>query len=211
MNIPTGKIKKYNTGTYIIGMAVFFIIAILVIIIDFNRLFAKPEDLNSIVKKGGKPHAGDYVSVEVNMYDKPMAYAKAEYKLYGIIPSGWMYYYIYQLDNGAYISLSVRKDVANKLDGFADGKARGTVVVAGELEKMNDEIQAYYTKTFGYFGIGDEGSTTIYNLTIDDTDSILSSWIVIIVSLIFMLLFAFLLVRAINFKKSLAEENEQEQ
>ena len=210
MKKTTGKTRKYNTETYIIGMSVFFVIMLLVVSIDFNRLFVKPEDLNSVVKKGGKPHAGDYVSVEVAMYDKPMAYAEANYKLYGIIPSGREYYYIFQLDNGAYISLSVRKDIADKLEGFENGKARGTVTVTGEIEKMNDEIQDYYTKTLGYFGVGDEGNTTVYNLTIDATDSVLAAWILIIVSLIFMLLFAFMLVRAINFKKRMLEENKEE-
>ena len=209
MKDAAGKTKKYNTGTYIIGMSVFFVIMVLVVIIDFNRLFVKPENLNSIVKKGGKPHVGDYVSVEVAMYDDPMAYAEADYNLYGVIPSGKEYYYIFKLDNGAYISLSVRKDVADKLEGFSNGKARGTVTVTGEVEKLNDNIQSYYTKTLGYFGVGDEGATTVYNRTIDATDSVLSAWIIIIVSLIFMLVFAFMFVRAINFKKRMAEEEEQ--
>ena len=114
MKKAVGKIKKYNTGTYIIGMSVFFIIALLIIIIDFNRLFTKPENLNKRVKNGFKPTAGECVSVDIKKQDIVTGYAEADYKLYGFIPSGREYYYIIQLSNGGYISLSVRRNMALK-------------------------------------------------------------------------------------------------
>ncbi len=207
MKKAVGKIKKYNTGTYIIGMSVFFIIALLIIIIDFNRLFTKPENLNKRVKNGFKPTAGEYVSVDIKKQDIVTGYAEADYKLYGFIPSGREYYYIIQLSNGGYISLSVRRNMALKLDRLIKG-GKETIVIKGVLEKMNTEIQDYYSRTLSAYGYGDEGNVTIYNLTIDSTDSLVSAWMLIAASLVFALFFTFMLVRSIKFKKDNKDVDE---
>ena len=212
MKKAVGKIKKYNTGTYIIGMSVFFIIALLIIIIDFNRLFTKPENLNKRVKNGFKPTAGEYVSVDIKKQDIVTGYAEADYKLYGFIPSGREYYYIIQLSNGGYISLSVRRNMALKLDRLIKG-GKETIVIKGVLEKMNTEIQDYYSRTLSAYGYGDEGNVTIYNLTVDSTDSLVSAWMLIAASLVFALFFTFMLVRSIKFKKDnkdVDEDREEE-
>lgn len=210
MKKAVGKIKKYNTGTYIIGMSVFFIIALLIIIIDFNRLFTKPENLNKRVKNGFKPTAGEYVSVDIKKQDIVTGYAEADYKLYGFIPSGREYYYIIQLSNGGYISLSVRRNMALKLDRLIKG-GKETIVVNGVLEKMNTEIQDYYSRTLSAYGYGDEGNVTIYNLTVDSTDSLVSAWMLIAASLIFALFFTFMLVRSIKFKKDNKDVTEDQE
>ena len=210
MKKAVGKIKKYNTGTYIIGMSVFFIIALLIIIIDFNRLFTKPENLNKRVKNGFKPTAGEYVSVDIKKQDIVTGYAEADYKLYGFIPSGREYYYIIQLSNGGYISLSVRRNMALKLDRLIKG-GKETIVIKGVLEKMNTEIQDYYSRTLSAYGYGDEGNVTIYNLTIDSTDSLVSAWMLIAASLIFALFFTFMLVRSIKFKKDNKDVTEDQE
>ena len=210
MKKAVGKIKKYNTGTYIIGMSVFFIIALLIIIIDFNRLFTKPENLNKRVKNGFKPTAGEYVSVDIKKQDIVTGYAEADYKLYGFIPSGREYYYIIQLSNGGYISLSVRRNMALKLDRLIKG-GKETIVIKGVLEKMNTEIQDYYSRTLSAYGYGDEGNVTIYNLTIDSTDSLVSAWMLIAASLVFALFFTFMLVRSIKFKKDNKDVTEDQE
>ena len=145
MKKAAAKIKKYNTGTYIIGISVFALIAILIVIIDFNRLFTKPENLNKRVKNGFKPAAGEYVSIDIRQKDIMYGYAEADYKLYGVIPSGREYYYIIQLSNGGYISVSVRKNMAAKLDSLRKNGGE-TIVLKGVLEKMNTEIQDYYSR-----------------------------------------------------------------
>ena len=200
MKKAAAKIKKYNTGTYIIGISVFALIAILIVIIDFNRLFTKPENLNKRVKNGFKPAAGEYVSIDIRQKDIMYGYAEADYKLYGVIPSGREYYYIIQLSNGGYISVSVRKNMAAKLDSLRKNGGE-TIVLKGVLEKMNTEIQDYYSRTLSAYGIGDEGGVTIYNLTVDSTDSLFSAWLLIGISIVFALFFTFMLVRSIRFKK----------
>ena len=200
MKKAAAKIKKYNTGTYIIGISVFALIAILIVIIDFNRLFTKPENLNKRVKNGFKPAAGEYVSIDIRQKDIMYGYAEADYKLYGVIPSGREYYYIIQLSNGGYISVSVRKNMAAKLDSLRKNGGE-TIVLKGVLEKMNTEIQDYYSRTLSAYGIGDEGGVTIYNLTVDSTDSLFSAWLLIGISIVFALFFTLMLVRSIRFKK----------
>ena len=200
MKKAAAKIKKYNTGTYIIGISVFALIAILIVIIDFNRLFTKPENLNKRVKNGFKPAAGEYVSIDIRQKDIMYGYAEADYKLYGVIPSGREYYYIIQLSNGGYISDSVRKNMAAKLDSLRKNGGE-TIVLKGVLEKMNTEIQDYYSRTLSAYGIGDEGGVTIYNLTVDSTDSLFSAWLLIGISIVFALFFTLMLVRSIRFKK----------
>ncbi|HCA21799.1 MAG TPA: hypothetical protein DEO87_05425 [Lachnospiraceae bacterium] len=200
MKKAAAKIKKYNTGTYIIGISVFALIAILIVIIDFNRLFTKPENLNKRVKNGFKPAAGEYVSIDIRQKDIKYGYAEADYKLYGVIPSGREYYYIIQLSNGGYISVSVRKKMAAKFDSLRKNGGE-TIVLKGVLEKMNTEIQDYYSRTLSAYGIGDEGGVTIYNLTVDSTDSLFSAWLLIGISIVFALFFTLMLVRSIRFKK----------
>ena len=200
MKKAAAKIKKYNTGTYIIGISVFALIAILIVIIDFNRLFTKPENLNKRVKNGFKPAAGECVSIDIRQKDIMYGYAEADYKLYGVIPSGREYYYIIQLSNGGYISVSVRKNMAAKLDSLRKNGGE-TIVLKGVLEKMNTEIQDYYSRTLSAYGIGDEGGVTIYNLTVDSTDSLFSAWLLIGISIVFALFFTLMLVRSIRFKK----------
>ncbi len=200
MKKAAAKIKKYNTGTYIIGISVFALIAILIVIIDFNRLFTKPENLNKRVKNGFKPAAGEYVSIDIRQKDIMYGYAEADYKLYGVIPSGREYYYIIQLSNGGYISVSVRKNMAAKLDSLRKNGGE-TIVLKGVLEKMNTEIQDYYSRTLSAYGIGDEGGVTIYNLTVDSTDSLFSAWLLIGISIVFALFFTLMLVRSVKFKK----------
>ncbi|MCR4609644.1 MAG: hypothetical protein K5750_08140 [Eubacterium sp.] len=200
MKKAAAKIKKYNTGTYIIGISVFALIAILIVIIDFNRLFTKPENLNKRVKNGFKPASGEYVSIDIRQKDIMYGYAEADYKLYGVIPSGREYYYIIQLSNGGYISVSVRKNMAAKLDSLRKNGGE-TIVLKGVLEKMNTEIQDYYSRTLSAYGIGDEGGVTIYNLTVDSTDSLFSAWLLIGISIVFALFFTLMLVRSIRFKK----------
>ena len=200
MKKAAARIKKYNTGTYIIGISVFALIAILIVIIDFNRLFTKPENLNKRVKNGFKPAAGEYVSIDIRQKDIMYGYAEADYKLYGVIPSGREYYYIIQLSNGGYISVSVRKNMAAKLDSLRKNGGE-TIVLKGVLEKMNTEIQDYYSRTLSAYGIGDEGGVTIYNLTVDSTDSLFSAWLLIGISIVFALFFTLMLVRSIRFKK----------
>ena len=208
MKKTVGKIKRYNTGTYIIGMSVFIFIAVLLIITDFNMLFTKPENLNKRVKNGFKPKSGEYVSLDINKSNLVGGYAEADYKLYGFIPSGREYYYIVQLSNGAYISVSTRRGQAAKLDSLIKG-GNETIVINGVLKEMNEDIQNYYSKTLSAYGYGDEGHVTIYNLTVDSTNGILSTWFLIIASLVITLFFALMLVRSIKFKKS-GENHEKD-
>ncbi|SEG37172.1 hypothetical protein SAMN04487934_1191 [Eubacterium ruminantium] len=190
------KVKKYSRGTYIIGIAVFMMIAILVFVSNFKSIFKIYDDLNKKLSQGEELEEGDYVSINLNQGYYIKAYAEADYKLYGFIPSGRMYYFLLQLKNGKYISVSAKRDIANRIESIISGQNDENLKISGSLEKLNDQVEVYYNKTISSFALNDEDSSGVYDLNIEAADNATPAMILIGVSIMLALLFALLLVRS---------------
>ncbi|HBE10518.1 MAG TPA: hypothetical protein DCY81_08315 [Lachnospiraceae bacterium] len=190
------KVKKYSRGTYIIGIAVFSLIALLVFVSNFKTIFQIYDDISKKINEGEELKEDDYVTFSLNQGYYIKAYAEADYKLYGVIPSGRVYYYLVQLKNGKYISVSARRNLATKIDNIISGKSDENVKISGQLEKLNDQIQVYYNKTISSFALNDEDSEGVFNLTIDATEKSTSTILLICASLVMALFFTLLLVRS---------------
>ncbi|WP_281085772.1 DUF6709 family protein [Eubacterium ruminantium] len=203
------KLKKYYRGTYLIGFAVFLLIAILVFVSDFERIFRLDKDIEAdMVNKGKTPMKGDYVSMVIDKDTSIRPYANANYKLYGFIPSGRVYYYIVQLENGKYISVSVRKKLAKQLDDIKAGRRKKGVTVYGEIDSLNEQILDHYNNTIRVYGLNDEDANGFYTFTIDTTDRLIVDLIIIVISIIAAVVFMIFFVKATIIRNSITKKQE---
>ena len=151
---------------------------------------------------------GDYVSMVIDKDTSIRPYANANYKLYGFIPSGRVYYYIVQLENGKYISVSVRKKLAKQLDDIKAGRRKKGVTVYGEIDSLNEQILDHYNNTIRVYGLNDEDANGFYTFTIDTTDRLIVDLIIIVISIIAAVVFMIFFVKATIIRNSITKKQE---
>ncbi|MBQ8924333.1 MAG: hypothetical protein IJ053_06010 [Lachnospiraceae bacterium] len=135
---------------------IFFILAAVVFLacmVDFvSLLVEKPEDINEVIQER-ELEEGDYV--RIGIYASFGWYAKS-YTYFNQLDLADERYYIIRLDNGDFISVSVKgkdidtlEDITNDTLDFIDDETgektlHTPVVFDGEVELLDWEIQGYY-------------------------------------------------------------------
>lgn len=184
--------KKPSSTKAIVGLVIaiilFAILGVFLFIINSDYLIGEPQDFYEMVEDGRNPEKGEYVSINVDAVVD--WYAETSYKINGFIPAGKEQHCLVWLDNNAFISLTVKgkENIAN-IDDIIDGTQSflyGETEVfpegekfVGKLSTIDPEVAKYYNEILDMYEIVDDGEITVYQLTIDASDTKLSIWIYI--------------------------------
>ncbi len=181
--------KSGSIAAPIILMVIFTIATIALIATNADLLFGEPTDFGTMIEEEGKPVKDEFVSLDVELvYDW---YAEMEYKINGIIPAGTEKYCVVYLEEyDAFVSLTVKgKDNYKKIDKLiseSDDYMSGStndlpksVTFEGKIKTIDHDVDSYYSEFESLFNsyYGIYGWTPeFYEVTIDSTDTKLSTW-----------------------------------
>lgn len=214
--------NKQNKSSGIVGCVIGIIACALLTFIllvgEMDYLFSEPRDLNDIIADGASPQKGEYVSIGVDgVVDW---YAETTYKINGIIPTGKKQHCILWLDNQAFISMTVKGKDIDKVNSLIDDTAKylngevgylpTPVVFSGKVTSIGTEVSQYWREGLSAYGISEyDPALTVYNLTIDTTETKLQMWLMIGLFAALTIVFIVALIINIKRKKAAKEANAQ--
>lgn len=179
------KEQKGNIVGLVFGVIIVTAIIALYVGTHIDLMFKEPQDLIELISEEGEPVKDAYVSLEVDAVVE--CYAETKHRINGIIPAGTDRHYILWLTDGSFISLQAKgkKDI-EALDKIMDqtydalfvenAPVPDTYELTGVISTMDSEIQGYYRQTLNLWGI-DTTVGQIYYVQLDETQTKLSSWL----------------------------------
>lgn len=201
--------KKGSIGAMIFGMIIVGAIIVLYVVTHIDLMFHKPVELMEHIAKEGEPVKGTYVSIGVDgVVD---CYAETKHRINGIIPIGTDRHYLLWLDDGSFISLQAKgkKDIEklnsimNETQRYINGNTDvlpAKYQLSGVISTMDAEISGYYRQDLSYWGI-DSTVGKIYYVQIDETQTKLSSWLMMGFFVVIEIICIIALIKEINEKK----------
>lgn len=214
--------NKQNKSGGIVGSVIMIIVCafltFVLFVSEMDNLFGEPRDLNAILADGASPQKGEYVSVGVDAVVD--WYAETTYKINGIIPAGKKQHCILWLDDGSFISMTVKGknvDTVNRLINETEKYLnRETeylptpVVFTGKISSIGTEVNQYWHEGLSYYGISEyDPELTVYSLTIDTTETKTQMWLMIALFGALTILFVIILIANIKKKKKIKEADAQ--
>lgn len=213
--------KKGKTGGIVGSVIMIIVCALLTFVLfvgEMDYLFGEPRDLNEIISDGASPQKGEYVTIGVDAVVD--WYAETKYKINGVIPAGKEQHCILWLDNQSFISMTVKgKDIdkVNMLiDATTDYLNKDTeylptpVVFSGKVTSIGTEVSKYWREGLEYYGISEfDPELTVYNLTIDTTETKTQMWLMIGLFAALTVVFVIVLIVNIKNRKKIKEANAQ--
>ncbi|MBQ8316908.1 MAG: hypothetical protein IJX85_01070 [Lachnospiraceae bacterium] len=180
--------KKSIVGN-IIGVVIITALIALFLVSQAGYLFdSTPIDIVEHIEAEGAPVKGEYVSVEVDAVVEH--FAETDHRINGIIPMGTDNHYLLWLTDDSFIALTANgKELCNKLSDIKNQTQlyvmgntdylSDPVKIEGKVATMDSEIEDYYRDALDYWGIYSSDGLQIYYVTIDETDSKLSNWLMV--------------------------------
>lgn len=221
MNKAPKSKKQGNVGSIIAcacGFLLFTVLLIFLLAENGSYLFgAEPEDFYDMVEDGDEPEEGEFVRIDVDAVVD--WYAETEYRINGIIPAGKEQHCFLWLDNDAFVSMTVKgKENIEKVDklieetqavlNYESEQLPAKVTFVGRITSIDSEVSKYYSDAMDAWGIYESDGLTIYDVTIDTTDTKLSIWIFIGIAFVLDLVMVFTIISCIKkMKQAKAVEN----
>lgn len=146
-----------------------------------NLLGKEPADVYDTIQKGQEPEPGSYVKINADaVLDW---YAETKHTVC-FIPAGKEKHCLVWLENDAVLSMTVNENKKDVIEGLIDSTYAW---VSGETDTLPDkvefqgkikriasggsELQEYYRDALAEWNISEAGGFTIYDLTIDTTET----------------------------------------
>ena len=178
--------KKSIVGN-VICVVLFGVMVVVYLLTQSNVMFCtNPQDLMDLIEEDGEPTKGEYVKVNVDAVVD--WYAETEHKINGFIPAGKEWHCILWLEDGSFISMTVKgkktyelveeimQDTWTSLDLQAD-YLHTPVVFKGRISSISPEVRDYYDDALSYAGISEYDGYKIYYVDINTTTNTLSAWL----------------------------------
>ncbi|MGN0152693.1 MAG: DUF6709 family protein [Wujia sp.] len=209
------KQKSSNgIGGSIFGLILFLVLGIVLIISESKYLFSAPVDFNKEIADSGTPEKGTYVTVGVDAVVD--WYAETEYKINGIIPAGKEQHCLLWLDDGSFVSMTVKGkniDKVNKLiqettyylSGVSDDLPT-KVVFEGKVTSIGSEVSQYYNEVLDAYEISAADGLVIRYVTIDTTESKMRTWLMFGFCMLMAAVFVVTLVISVKNKKKAKQQ-----
>ena len=197
------KKKKGGVVSSVIVAVLFYACGILLTVVNISDLFTPAKDIMDIIEDDGELKDGQYVTVGIDAVVD--WYAETKHTV-NLIPVGKEQHCIAWLEDGSFISLTVKKSYYDEIDDLIDktwefledesntAELPRPIVFKGRISKMKSEVIRYYNESLSSMGI-DRDENTVYDFTIDTTQSKLSQWAWIAACMIIGTLFVILAVR----------------
>ena len=195
--------KKSGVAANVILAVFFYIMGVLLTVFNIKDLITPTNDIMDIIEEEGGVSDGQYVTVGV---DAVLGwYAETKHTV-NYIPVGKEQHCIVWLDDGTFISMTVKKSACDEVDPIIDDTwdyvddESGTVqlptpkVFKGRIRKLDSEERNYYSDAISEIGIS-RANNTVYDFTIDTTKTKTKQWLWIAVCVLLGTLFVIMAVR----------------
>ena len=194
--VTTVNSKKQQKRTQILCfvLAGFFIaLAALLVVMDWNYMIkGETKDLTTEIANGNAPVKGDYVSLNVSYVLGN--YAETKHKRYFITTGTDQHYAV--LLRGAdqtmcvmSVKLKDKTDIErlesmvdptwNFISGQTDVMPMDTITLTGCVSTMDSQIKGFYKEALSGAGVDTADGVTIYELTLDATETRLSKFLIV--------------------------------
>ena len=194
--VTTVNSKKQQKRTQILCfvLAGFFIaLAALLVVMDWNYMIkGETKDLTAEIANGNAPVKGDYVSLNVSYVLGN--YAETKHKRYFITTGTDQHYAV--LLRGAdqtmcvmSVKLKDKSDIEklesmvdptwNFISGQTDVMPMDTITLTGCVSTMDSQIKGFYKEALSGAGVDTADGVTIYELTLDATETRLSKFLIV--------------------------------
>lgn len=174
--------KKGGVVSFVLLAILFYFLGVVLLATEMKYLTAEPRDLYEVVTSGDKPEKGEYVTLDVDAVID--WYAETQHKINGFIPAGKEQHCIVWVDDTTFISLTVKSkkdietvdDIINATWDYLDGDTdymHKPVQFSGKIETIGYKVQKYWDEAMGSTGLDVkyDSDYTVYDLTIDTTES----------------------------------------
>ena len=194
--VTTVNSKKQQKRTQILCfvLAGFFIaLAALLVVMDWNYMIkGETKDLTAEIANGNAPVKGDYVSLNVSYVLGN--YAETKHKRYFITTGTDQHYAV--LLRGAdqtmcvmSVKLKDKSDIEklesmvdptwNFISGQTDVMPMDTITLTGCVSTMDSQIKGFYNEALSGAGVDTADGVTVYDLTLDATETRLSKFLIV--------------------------------
>ena len=194
--VTTVNSKKQQKRTQILCfvLAGFFIaLAALLVVMDWNYMIkGETKDLTAEIANGNAPVKGDYVSLNVSYVLGN--YAETKHKRYFITTGTDQHYAV--LLRGAdqtmcvmSVKLKDKSDIEklesmvdptwNFISGQTDVMPMDTITLTGCVSTMDSQIKGFYNEALSGAGVTTADGVTVYDLTLDATETRLSKFLIV--------------------------------
>ncbi len=194
--VTTVNSKKQQKRTQILCfvLAGFFIaLAALLVVMDWNYMIkGETKDLTTEIANGNAPVKGDYVSLNVSYVLGN--YAETKHKRYFITTGTDQHYAV--LLRGAdqtmcvmSVKLKDKTDIErlesmvdptwNFISGQTDVMPMDTITLTGCVSTMDSQIKGFYNEALSGAGVTTADGVTVYDLTLDATETRLSKFLIV--------------------------------
>ena len=194
--VTTVNSKKQQKRTQILCfvLAGFFIaLAALLVVMDWNYMIkGETKDLTTEIANGNAPVKGDYVSLNVSYVLGN--YAETKHKRYFITTGTDQHYAV--LLRGAdqtmcvmSVKLKDKSDIEklesmvdptwNFISGQTDVMPMDSITLTGCISTMDSQIKGFYNEALSGAGVTTADGVTVYDLTLDATETRLSKFLIV--------------------------------